>query len=152
MHRFERLHDILKQALQQENYEAISQLETLKEYWQVVVGDNLALKTFPYKLKKRQLTVCVEDAAYSSSLQHKKEHLLTLINSLLQQPYGVTQIFFQVGNFPLFNKQPKPSGSSTPLPALDPSWQKRAEVIDDLKLRKSFLRWMQAVQKNQPSS
>ena len=92
------LNKILEKTLKAYELQEVYYLSKIFRHWDIVIGDPLSLKTAPKNLKKRTLTIIVEDATYAHHLRFYAERIMSHIASLaICGENAVKRIKFHVG-------------------------------------------------------
>jgi hypothetical protein len=152
---FAKIDHIVERVLIEHRLEDLLYFSKIVKYWTVIVGDPLARKSAPAKLKKKALTVLVKDGAYSHHLRFFERNILDLIASPEICGEGVvTKVIFKTG----FRTPSPPAVETDPVAKPDDAvGENRPSVvpadiavridtvaakIDDRVLRRSFARLM----------
>ncbi len=144
----DKLNIAAKGAFKKEGLEAIHHLMTIKNSWQLIVGEALSQKCLAFKIEKKTLTILAEDGAYISQLKARSDQLIALIRVLLQDAKAVRYLKVSVGNYELINPSEKVLALS-PKTELQPEdlklLAKTNEILAGVKTRPYFIKWQNAV-------
>lgn len=101
-----KLEEAVEGVLKENNLQSVLYFTKIYKHWEIIVGESLAFKTLPAKLKNRTLYVLVEDAAYSHHLKFFERNILDLIASPEICGEGaVRKVVFQVGEKSVIKKK-----------------------------------------------
>ncbi|MDH4224379.1 MAG: DUF721 domain-containing protein [Deltaproteobacteria bacterium] len=122
-------------------------LQSLKNGWPGIVGEELARKTEPSKLEKKVLWISSLDASWAYNLQFMAPDILDSIRTFLGTK-EVASLKFKTGPLPGTAPQTNPDNSpGQPSAAArrgsfepDPVVARQAQVIQDPPLREAFIR------------